>query len=366
VGYREKVQVPGGANLTMFVVKEDGHYKVLDSLEKPNSIALEILDRVNTGDLKGAKQLLDWLREDAHLEGGDDPLGGPVFPRFWIRGAAPDPRRMKLAAASILVGTRPTMALGVPILEEARKTAPTEQEKTNILLALSAGYLAQQNFAGLLDVSSELLKQAPESRSAFLSNIEALTGLKRYDEALALGDERLKLLENDVDALQAKMEVESGRGNYAAAQRWAKEVADQGKQNAELLNSSAWFALFTGKVQDSDISNALKSSQLSKENPHIVHTLACLYAETGRTKDARELLLRSMDDLNLDEPNDDYWYAFGRIAEQYGERDVAIANYRKLEKPKFALAIPISSYTLAQMRLKAMGVTGAEQSSARK
>ena len=366
VGYREKVQVPGGANLTMFVVKEDGHYKVLDSLEKPNSIALEILDRVNTGDLKGAKQLLDWLREDAHLEGGDDPLGGPVFPRFWIRGAAPDPRRMKLAAASILVGTRPTMALGVPILEEARKTAPTEQEKTNILLALSAGYLAQQNFAGLLDVSSELLKQAPESRSAFLSNIEALTGLKRYDEALALGDERLKLLENDVDALQAKMEVESGRGNYAAAQRWAKEVADQGKQNAELLNSSAWFALFTGKVQDSDISNALKSSQLSKENPHIVHTLACLYAETGRTKDARELLLRSMDDLNLDEPNDDYWYAFGRIAEQYGERDVAIADYRKLQKPKFALAIPISSYTLAQMRLKAMGVTGAEQSSARK
>ncbi|HEY2111788.1 MAG TPA: hypothetical protein VGH25_08705, partial [Dongiaceae bacterium] len=188
VGYREKVQVPGGANLTMFVVKEDGQYKVLDSLEKPNSIGLEILDRVEAGDLKGAKQLLDWLREDAHLEGGDDPLGGPVFPRFWTRGAAPDARRMKLAAASLLIGTRPTMALGVPILEEARKTATTEQEKTNILLALSAGYMAQQNFAGLLDVSSALLQQVPESRSAFLSNIEALIGLKRYDEGLALAD----------------------------------------------------------------------------------------------------------------------------------------------------------------------------------
>ena len=366
VGYREKVQVPGGAHLTMFVVKEDGQYKVLDSMEKPNSIGLEILDRVNSGDLKGAKQLLDWLREDAHLEGGDDPLGGPVFPRFWTRGAAPDAHRMKLAAASILIGTRPTVAVGIPILEEARKTAATEQEKTNILLALSAGYLARQNFAGMLDVSSALLQQVPESRSAFLSNIEALIGLKRYDDGIALADERLKFLENDVDALQAKMEVESGRGNYAAAQRWAQKVADQGKQDAELLNSSAWFALFTGKVQDSDISNAIKSSQLSKENPHIVHTLACLYAETGRTKDARELLLRSMDDLNLDEPNDDYWYAFGRIAEQYGERDVAIADYRKLEKPKFALAIPTSSYTLAQMRLKAMGVTGTEQSSAGK
>jgi len=360
-GYREKVQVPGGASMTMFVVKEDGQYRLLDTTEKPNSIALEIVDRVAAGDLKGAKQLLDWLREDAHLEGGDDPLGGPVFPRFWTKGAAPDGRRMKLAAAAILVGSRPTVAQGLPILEEARKTAASDQEKTNILLALSAGYSIQQNFAGLLDVSSALLKQSPESRYAFLSNIEALIGLKRYGDAMALADERMKLLENDTDALQAKMRVESSRGNYTAAQRWAQQLAEQGKEDAELLNSTAWFALFTGKVEDSDISNAIKATQLAKENPHILHTLACLYAETGKATDAREFLLRAMDDLNLDEPNDDFWYAFGRIAEQYGERDIAIADYRKLQKPKFALEIPTSSYTLAQMRLKALGTAGPNQ-----
>ena len=358
VGYRERVQVPGGASMTMFAVKEDGQYKLLDTAEKPNSIALEILDRVAAGDLKSAKQLLDWLREDTHLEGGDDPLGGPVFPRFWTKGAAPDARRMKLAAAAILVGTRPTVALGLPILEEARNTAASDQEKTNILLALSAGYSMQQNFAGLLEVSSALLKQSPESRYAFLSNIEALIGLKHYDDAMALADERMKLLENDSDALQSRMRVESSRGNYPAAQHWAQQVAQQGKEDAELLNSTAWFALFTGKVGDSDISNAIKATQLAKENPHILHTLACLYAETGKATDARELLLRAMDDLNLDEPNDDFWYAFGRIAEQYGERDIAIADYRKLQKPKFALEIPTSSYTLAQMRLKALGAGG--------
>jgi tetratricopeptide (TPR) repeat protein len=358
VGYREKVQVPGGASMTMFVVKEDGQYKLLDTTEKPNSIGVEILDRIAAGDLKGAKQLLDWLREDAHLEGGDDPLGGPVFPRFWTRVAAPDARRMKLAAAAILVGTKPTLALGVPLLEDARKSPASDQEKTNILVALASGYSGQENFAGLLDVASTLLKQAPESRMAFMSNIEALVGLKRYDEAMALADERLKALENDADALQAKMTVESSRGNYATAQRWGQKLADQGKQDANLLNSTAWFALFTGKVQDTDISNAIRSTQLAKENPHILHTLACLYAETGKTTDARELLLRAMDDLNLDEPNDDFWYAFGRIAEQYGEREIAIADYRKLHAPKFSLEIPTSSYTLAQMRLKAMGAAG--------
>jgi hypothetical protein len=41
-------------------------------------------------------------------------------------------------------------------------------------------------------------------------------------------------------------------------------------------------------------------------------------------------LLRAMDDWNLDEPNGEVWYVLGRIAEQYGERDIAIADYRKL------------------------------------
>jgi DNA-binding SARP family transcriptional activator len=62
-----------------------------------------------------------------------------------------------------------------------------------------------------------------------------------------------------------------------------------------------------------------------------------------------------MDELNLDEPNDDFWYAFGRIAEQYGERDAALTSYRKLKKPTEPLAVPTSSWSLAQNRLKAMG-----------
>jgi tetratricopeptide (TPR) repeat protein len=356
-GYREKVQIPGGASLTFFVVKEDGQYKLLDTSEKPNSIGLEILDRIQAGDLKGAKVLLDWLRDEAHLQGGDDPLGGPVFPRFWTKGQAPDARKMKLAAASILVGSKPTAARGIAILEDAMKSPATDREKSNIQLGLVAGYSVEDNFAKLLDVASDLQKQVPESSTAFMSCIEALIGLGRYDAAMALADERLKLLENDQDAWQAKMRIESGRGNYEAARAWIQKLVDQGKENANMLNSAAWFALFTAKVDQKDIDLAIKATQMAKDNAAILHTLACLYAEAGKTKEAHDLLLRGMDDLNLDEPNDDYWYAFGRIAEQYGERDIAIADYRKLQKPKEALEIPTSTYRLAQMRLKAMGVS---------
>jgi hypothetical protein len=359
LGYREKVQYTNGAKETFFVVKEDGQYKLLDTGDKPNSIALEMLDRIKAGDLKGAKALLDWLREDLHLNGGDDPLGGATFPRFWTKGQATDARKIKLAAAAILVGTKPTVAQGVAILEEAQKDASTDREKTNIQLALADGYALQENFAKLLEASSELLKQVPESRQAFIYNVQALIGLGRYDEAIALADERLKLLDGDEDARWRKMYVEFNRGNIAAARGWAQKLIDQGKENAGLLNASAWFALFTGKVEEADIVMAIKSTQLAKDNAHILHTLACLYAEVGKTKEARDLLLRSMDDLYLDEPNDDYWYAFGRIAEQYGEREIAIADYRKLQKPKEVLAVPESTWRLAQMRLKAMNAEGA-------
>ena len=93
---------------------------------------------------------------------------------------------------------------------------------------------------------------------------------------------------------------------------------------------------------------------MSKNNRPILHTLGCVYAEVGKTKEAREVLIQSMDALNLDEPDENYWYAFGRIAEQYGERDAAMANYARVTKPKKAVEISDSSYHLAQARLQGL------------
>ena len=66
------------------------------------------------------------------------------------------------------------------------------------------------------------------------------------------------------------------------------------------------------------------------------------------------MLVQAMDSLNLDEPNDNYWYAFGRIAEQYGERATALAIYARVAKPERSEEIGYSSYHLAQVRLQAL------------
>ena len=100
---------------------------------------------------------------------------------------------------------------------------------------------------------------------------------------------------------------------------------------------------------------------------YALHTLGCLYAESGRTKEAREVLIQAMDLQVMDEPDPNYWYAFGRIAEQYGELEVAKADYAKVTKPKKAVELPDSTYLLAQTRLNALqGTLPATAASAQK
>jgi tetratricopeptide (TPR) repeat protein len=353
-GYREKLQVPGGKKLTFFVVKEAGQYKILDAAEKPNSIGLEILDRVAAKNFDGAKTMLDWTREELHLEGGDDPLLGDAFPRFWTKGKEADGEQMKLAAAAMLVDTKPTAKRGISILEEARKSADTDEKKTNLDIALSIGYTYLQDYEKLLPVSAELVKQYPESKAAFISATLAFNGLGRFDEANNLAEQRLKRMPDDMDASRALVRTAVFREDYRAAYDLDRKLADAGKAEAGDLNGLAWGTLFFNRAEGPDIETAIKATQLSQNNFHILHTLACLYAEAGKTKEAREVLIQAMDLQNLDEPDPDYWYALGRIAEQYGEREVALSDYAKVTKPKEALRIPNSTYRLAQNRLKVL------------
>ncbi len=353
-GFRERLQLVGGKKLTMFVVKEDGKYRVLDSSEKPNAIGLEILDRVAGQDLAGASTLLNWIREEQHLAGGDDVLVGDAFPRFWTQGKQGDATQMKLAAAAMLVETKPTAKQGVAVLENAKKGSLSDAEKANVDLALLIGSSNLDDYESSLKVSSELAARFPESRRAFLSECFALRALGRSAEADKIAHERLDRMPNDVDAMHMLTYNAIARHDYRAAYDLTKKVVDAGKAEFNDWNQLAWLTLFFQRTEGPDLDAAIKASQLSQNNASILHTLGCVYAELGKTKEAREVLIQAMDLLELDEPNPDYWYAFGRVAEQYGEREIAAGDYSKVTKPKHSWQVPESTYWLAQVRIEAL------------
>ena len=57
-------------------------------------------------------------------------------------------------------------------------------------------------------------------------------------------------------------------------------------------NNAAWYALFTNKDYGRALEQARKASE--KMDASALHTLAALYAETGKSIEARDALFRSM------------------------------------------------------------------------
>ena len=89
---------------------------------------------------------------------------------------------------------------------------------------------------------------------------------------------------------------------------------------------------------------------LSKNsNFSILHTLACVYAQAGKTSQAREYLLKAMDAAHMEEPDSAIWLGFALIAEQYGIFNAAGTMYRRVEKAK--IEVPSSNYSVAQQHL---------------
>jgi tetratricopeptide (TPR) repeat protein/transglutaminase-like putative cysteine protease len=353
-GYKVVLWGAASYKSVSYVVKEDGHYKLLATAQFPFAIGLEVLDRIAANDLAGARVLLDWLREDWHLQGGDDPLSGWSFSRFWTKGRDADAAAMKVAAALILVNHKQTAQQGLSILEAERDSGRNDADKVNISLGRLDGYGRLDEFEKARAVDADLSRQYPESERAFANQAFNLQALGRFEEADKLVAERLARIPGDVIAMRSQVYIATSRGDYAKAHVLDQSIIDQGKAEPQDLNGIAWDALFTGKVEPSDIEDVLKGAQLSNNSGNILHTLGCVYAEVGKTKEAREVLIQAMDKLNLDEPDENYWYAFGRIAEQDGERDAALADYARVTKPKRAVEIPNSSYYLAQVRIKVL------------
>jgi transglutaminase-like putative cysteine protease/Flp pilus assembly protein TadD len=353
-GYKVTLWATASYRFSLYVVKEDGHYKFLAPFRRPEAVGLEILDRVAANDLASARVFLDWLREDMHLTGGDDPLSSYAFPRLWTTGKEADTTTMRLAAASLLVHSKGSAPQGLLILEAEKESARNEAERTNILLALLEGYSTLEQHENSLSVATELAKQYPESERMFSIQVYDLRALGRWQEADLLANERLKRIPGDIASLRALVSNAISHSDYAKAHALAQNIIDEGKAEPNDLNTIAWFSLFAGKVESADMKNALKAAELSKNAAYILHTLGCVYAEVGKTKQAREVLIQAMDALNLDEPDEDYWYAFGRIAEQYGERAVALSSYARVTKPKKAAEVPDSPYRLAQIRIEGL------------
>lgn len=352
-GYRVQMIVPGSTAMTLFIVRENGQYKVLGDADDA-AIGKEVLARVATGDLLNAKGLLDWLREVVEPAGGDDPLVGPLLPRFWSKSKPPDVDQLRYAAATQLTG-KATAGVAVPILEEGLARASIS-DRPAFLLALDAAYTSQKAYQQRLQAARALYSLAPGSDVAGRVLFYALVDAGQPKEALELAMKLRAEKPADDECLRLIVRALSALGQWKQSAREYQVLFDAQKATAADYNSLAWAALFRGDlVTEGDIGLAQKAvTDTQRLDANSLHTLAALYAEVGKIAEARETLHAAMDVWALEQPNSACWYVVGRIAEQFGEVESARRAYSRMNPEEDDGRSAVSTRRLAAKRLSAL------------
>jgi tetratricopeptide (TPR) repeat protein len=355
-GYKVTMHSLGAKAQSFFVVKEDGRFKIVTDGTTPSEAGNEALYLLSIGHDSEARSLLDWMRDRMHKGGGDDPLSGSLMPRFWTVGDPADHKAMVRAAAS-LVADNPGIRELLPALQADLKNATNEQERLNLELILCTGYTTVQDGTALKAISSEMIAKYPDSYVAieFVADADALQ--KDWSNSNSILTAQLTKHPEDENLLRLKARAAEAQGDFAQARATRQKLFDNGKATSYDYNGYAWAALFDNKI-DVDVIKAAQQSNMLSHNASFndMHTLACLYANQGRTVEARDLLLKAMTVANLSEPDSAVWYALGSIYEQYGVTDAAIEAYRRVERPEGRI-YPTSTWLLAQARLKVLGAS---------
>jgi tetratricopeptide (TPR) repeat protein/transglutaminase-like putative cysteine protease len=353
-GYRITVESIGAKPTKFFVTRENGSYRVLAGEGSRYSIAGNyLLYLLKSGRDKEARSLLDWMRDSMHKGGGDDPLSGPLLPRFWTVGDPSDRTAMKWAAAA-LVADNPAVIGLIPDLRIAWEKSPNDETRLNFAMLLATALRTAEDGVHLKEIATEILKKYPDSYTALGFAGRADESQKNWDDWKQLLDAQLSRHPSDETLIRMKAGYLEAHGEWAAARSTMQTLIDKGKATAEDYERYGWSALFDNSVNDDAVKAARQAVTLTNNSGFDeLLTLACLYGAQGKTNEARDLMVKTMRTFNMEMPNDSLWFVLATMYEKFGVYDAAIEAYEKVKKPEGHIAAT-STYVLAQSRLKTL------------
>ncbi len=355
-GYRVVAEVDGGPDLRShwFVVKDGEQFRILCGSGSAWLIGIEALRQLNRGDRASARRLLDWARKvwDTADEKADEAVLS--FMRRWPieSGEQATDARVR-AAAAVLAALGPGDRAVLQALDQARnefKSAP--EARWDIELATFLQHDQLDDDAGRLESARVLRRLRPTSRRAHMFWTRALTEAGRYHEARAAIRSRRRFAPDESDAHEQLADVAVHEADLAEARRLLRLVIAEGRATSRTYNNLAWLRLFSGQVDDEDLGLALRANSLSGfKDAGQLHTLAAMYAETGRAREALQLTMKRLELLGRTEPTNVDWYLLGRVHEYFGLYELARDAYERVAHEPDDRG-PDSTRALAEQRLR--------------
>jgi tetratricopeptide (TPR) repeat protein len=360
IGDRVHLQIPqpsgsGPSQWTFYLVRHGDGHRIVGLTHVYPMIGSLLLEWIDAGQAERAGRWLDWLAEDtAGLIRGEDVLQSLPLEWLWIRGRSPDRTLARAAAASLMVdgscGARP-----IEILQGLAGGVPEGEPRTGVDLALAIGGGENDLPELMLEAGRRLMAAHPRSRAALSFVIAALVELERFEEA-----------EKEIEAKQQRWgpdpllgslwaDLARIRGNLEENRRRLQAHIASGRASFGDYNNLAWLDIIEERVTEESLQAVQQAVTMSNyAETSALHTLATVYAEMGQVAEARDVLLALIENRSSNELESPDWYVLGRIAEQYGAFEEALAAYREVEPPEDGRPDLTSTHVVAARRIAAL------------
>lgn len=341
---------PGLAAFRQYVVRRGDRYGLLCPGTNSCEIGKLAIKLIDDGDVEAGRVWLDRVYgfEKSMLR-LLDPFAGTPFARIRSYCANDDAKTLRLAAVC-LASRDGADEKWMQELNSVRESAGSLQQlqidRVKARLLESAGRDEES-----LALVTGLLKGYPKFVELLMTKYQCEVNLERLDEA-AVTLSLVAEIDQGFASFYRRRLIHAQGGHEAVFEYLEK----MNSENGQPVNGDAmvWRSLFIGK-SDQVLAQAKQSVQnCSPDDPRrsaVLHTLACVYAETGQLKLAADTLRATIAARNgVRDGIDDL--ALGRIAEHCGLKEAAKKYYRRVDDSLIDAPNDASCRKLAELRLQ--------------
>jgi tetratricopeptide (TPR) repeat protein len=329
-GYRVSGISSIGQFPVMYVVQEDGKYKILGTTDSPEQIGERVLQFLSREDVKSAQGWLDFVIPD--LPGSSaHGTGTPAARSLWsgVVESTRGPAAITTSAAA-LIGPFNGSPKAIQLLTEALSRATSPFERGQIDLALCQSFGRSKQWGELLTCARRLEANRVFEREGFRFVVKALGAQENWKGLQVEAERKLKASAKDSDALLAMATSLIHLGERERASQYLRTITNSPYSGPDELLLEAWNSLLNGKPDSDILSKFDKWSNIPEmTSANYWYTVGNLQASLNMPDDAQRSLVKALDadDRGTFDPKP--WVLASIIYEQYGLTDAAATARQK-------------------------------------
>jgi tetratricopeptide (TPR) repeat protein len=328
-GYRISGLSSLGPLPVMYVVREEGKFKILGTNDSPEQIGERVLQLLAQRDIKSAQWWLDQIVPD--MQSTNLAESQPAARLLWsgVVESTRGPSAITAAAAS-LIGPFNGSPKAIALLNDARDRSTLPLERGQIDLALCQSYEKGKRWADLLSCARRLEANRLFEREGFRFAVRALTGQENWKDMQVEAERKLKSSAKNGDALMAMATSLIYLGQRERAAQYLKAITDSPYSGPDELLIEAWNSMLNGAPGPDLLEKFAKWSNLPEmTSANYWYTLGLLQVSLNMPDDAQRSLTKALDEEDRSASDPKAWVLAAKIYEQYGLADEALLARKK-------------------------------------